>query len=77
MIPVAHIQIQDQVPETFESIVQDIDAQCRKSLPAYAVPVAYKQRSSFPVHPNGKRDNQAMMKERDGFVDGEGNIYKL
>lgn len=77
MIPVAHIQIQDQVPETFESIVQDIDAQCRKSLPAYAVPVAYKQRSSFPVHPNGKRDNQAMMKERDGFVDGEGRLYKL
>jgi len=76
-IPVAHIQLRDGVQDTFANVVRDIDAQCRKALPPCAVPMAYKQRDSFPVHPNGKRDVQSLKQERNDFVDSNGNQIKL
>ena len=75
-VPVAHVMLREDVEDSFESVVRDLDRRCREPLAVYAVPVAYKQRFSFPVHPNGKRDNQALIRERDGFVDCAGRALE-
>ena len=76
-IPVAHIMLRDGVKDAFADVVKDLDRECRESLEEYAVPIAYKQRDAFPVHPNGKRDNQTLMQERDGFVTPRGEKFEF
>ncbi|MCR5736125.1 MAG: acyl--CoA ligase [Eubacterium sp.] len=67
--PVVHILLGEGAEDSFEVIIRDIDKNCKAQLPEYAVPVAYKKRESFPVHPNGKRDVDSLMEEREGLID--------
>ena len=77
MLPVAHIQLRKDCSDSFVSIISKIDEQCRDKLPPYSVPVAYKQREFFPVHPNAKLDLQSLREERNGFVDASGKQYSF
>lgn len=65
---VAHITLRNQVGADTESILQRIHEKCRTALPAYSVPKYYKVRDSFPVHANGKRDVEALRRDREGLV---------
>ena len=65
---VAHITLREQAGADTESILQRIHEKCRATLPAHSVPKYYKVRDSFPVHANGKRDVEALRRDRVGMV---------
>lgn len=48
-----------------ESIIKRIDERLKGVLPEYMVPNYYKIRKSMPVHPNGKRDIEALKKDKE------------
>ena len=58
-------------------IVNRCNRRCAAQLEPYAIPAYYKFRGAFPVHPNGKRDAEALRSERDGFLDPEGRAVDL
>ena len=39
--------------------------------------MAYKLRQALPVHPNGKRNVEALKAENDSFVDLMGNGWRV
>ena len=64
----AHMTVRSEVSYDEQSLAQKIHENCKKNLPADEVPTKYKFRDAFPVHPNGKRDNDALRQEKDGVV---------
>lgn len=71
-IPVLHLVIKDQCEEDYKKIISRLSCKMKEEFPEYAQPKAYKIRSSFPVHPNGKRNNEILKNEKDGYIDCEG-----
>lgn len=64
----AHMTVRKDVDYDCETLACKIYENCKKNLPAAEVPTKYKFRDSFPVHSNGKRDNNALKQEKDGFI---------
>ena len=56
---VAHVILADECKQNEHEIISRIHKKCVDNLDACAVPTHYKIRDSFPVHSNGKRDNEA------------------
>ncbi|MCH4191864.1 MAG: acyl--CoA ligase [Butyrivibrio sp.] len=71
-VPVAHVMLSSRVKEDHAEVIRRISALCEKNLQDYAVPQFFKIREAFPVHPNGKRDNESLRKDRKGFFTAEG-----
>ena len=63
----AHMTIKNNIECDRKALAKKIYENCKKHLPSYEVPKMYKFRESFPVHTNGKRDNNALKLEKDGF----------
>ena len=76
-VPAAHLVLSDGCNESVGEIIRRLNALCRKELPEYAVPRAYKLRRSFPAKPSGKQDADALRNERDGYVDADGKDISL
>lgn len=76
-VPVAHIILKNESAEKVDDMIHRIDDSCRRALKGYAVPQAYKLRDVFPVHSNGKRDNELLQTERDGFINADGEAVYL
>ncbi len=64
---VAHLVFREGV-ENKAGIISLIWKDLQKTLPSHMVPEYYKIRSSMPVHANGKRDVDAMRKDRDDLI---------
>ena len=64
---VAHIVFKDGTTDQ-EGILQKVNQQLKDKLPEYMVPDYYKIREAMPVHPNGKRDREALVNDREGFI---------
>lgn len=62
-LPVAHIILHADCKLTEKNVEQQLIAICKKELPEYAHPVAYKFRKEFPLTAVGKIDYQALEKE--------------
>ena len=67
----AHMTLRNDTDYDKVSLAKQIYENCKKNLPSYEVPRKYKFRDSFPVHTNGKRDNNALKQEKDGFYEFE------
>ena len=61
---VAHIVLQDESKDE-NLILYQLKDTLRCNLPEYEVPYYYKVRESMPVHNNGKRDVDALKRDRD------------
>lgn len=66
---VAHIILTDECKQNEREIISRIYKKCVDNLDACAVPTHYKIRDSFPVHSNGKRDNEALKNDTENLVD--------
>ncbi|MBR2294141.1 MAG: acyl--CoA ligase [Clostridiales bacterium] len=64
----AHMTVRAGVVFDKRKLAYQIHEYCKTQLPIDEVPSKYKFRTSFPVHNNGKRDNNALKAERDGFI---------
>lgn len=67
-LPVAHILLKKDFSGNSYQLLKDIHEHCEETLPASAVPCAYKFRSSFSVKPSGKRDTEALTHERTDYL---------
>ena len=59
-----HMTLRDEVNIDKETLVRNIFELCKEQLPPDEIPVKYKFRDSFPIHSNGKRDNNALKIEK-------------
>ena len=66
-ILVSHIVFEDGVIDA-DSILQRINDRIKNALPEYMIPKYYKIRQSMPVHSNGKRDIEALKRDREGLI---------
>ncbi|MBO4433616.1 MAG: acyl--CoA ligase [Clostridia bacterium] len=64
----AHMTVRNGVNYDPQTLARKIYENCKNNLPAEEIPTKYKFRDSFPVHTNGKRDNNALKQETDGFI---------
>lgn len=62
---VAHIVLREG---NDESVLKRIEENLGESLPIYMIPEYYKIRQSMPVHPNGKRDAEALKNDKEGLI---------
>ena len=60
---VAHLVFKNGTSDTM-SVIKKVDDILRNKLPGYMVPDHYKIREAMPVHPNGKRDSEALRNDR-------------
>lgn len=67
-VPLAHIIVKKDFDGDINTLICDIDRNCRKKLSEYAVPAGYKIREEFVIKESGKRDTLLLEKERDGFI---------
>lgn len=65
---VAHIILEEGVPQDQEKIVKELDRLLRNKLESYAVPQLFKIRNTFPLTPNGKQDIKQMQLEKEDFI---------
>ncbi|MBS6196027.1 MAG: acyl--CoA ligase [Clostridiales bacterium] len=65
-VPVMHLILKEDAEET-EKVIQRIRVKCQSRLASYAIPKYYKLHDGFPVHTNGKRDVEALKREKDGY----------
>ena len=70
-ILVAHMTVRSNIDFDREKIARKIFENCKTQLPEDEIPTKFKFRNSFPVHTNGKRDNDALKQEKDGFYEFE------
>jgi len=63
----AHIVFDETVADP-KAKLGEIAARVRRELLPHMVPQYYKVRTSIPVHANGKRDVDAMRRDRDGLI---------
>ena len=66
---VAHIILKDECNQSGQGIIARIHKGCADSLKDYALPTHYKIRKSFPVHSNGKRDNEALKNDTEDLIE--------
>ena len=64
----AHMTVRSEISFDENTLANKIFENCKEHLPIDEVPTKYKFRTSFPVHTNGKRDNNALKQEKDGFI---------
>lgn len=64
----AHMTMRNDVDCDPQTLVRKIYENCKKQLTDEAIPAKYKFCDSFPVHTNGKCDNNALKQETDGFI---------
>lgn len=64
----AHMTVRNEVSFDEHKLANKIYENCKEHLPINEVPTRYKFRTAFPVHTNGKRDNNALKQETDGFI---------
>lgn len=67
----AHIVLKPDCEEADITIVNRLYKSCLDKLPLDECPRKYKIRESMPVHASGKRNNEALMKEKDGYIEAE------
>lgn len=67
-ISLAHIVLRKNFDGDIDTLIYNIDKQCRKKLSEYAVPKGYKIRETFATKPSGKRDTLSLKNEHEGFV---------
>lgn len=65
---VAHIILNANYTKT-EQIIERIHQRCLDNLDEYAVPTHYKLHDVFPVHSNGKRDNESLKKDTENLIE--------
>lgn len=65
---IAHIIVRQEMREKAEKILSEIYKSCVEKLPEDTVPYGFKVVESFPVHANGKRDVEAMMRDMEFTV---------
>ena len=65
---VAHIIFKDGCKQNKEDVIARIHQNCSSHLEAFAIPTHYKIRNSFPVHSNGKRDNDALKNDIENLI---------
>ena len=75
--PILHVVLQKNGVTDAKTVIPRIHKKLSEQLPENAIPVAYKLRQALPVHPNGKRNVEALKAEDDGFVDSRGNAWKV
>jgi len=66
---VAHIILKAGFEQKEQEIIARIQQNCADHLDAWAVPTHYRIRDSFPVHTNGKRDNDALRNDTDCLIE--------
>ncbi len=66
---VAHVILADKNNQNEREIIARIHKNCIDNLDACAVPTHYKIRDSFPVHSNGKRDNEALKNDVEDLLE--------
>lgn len=76
-VAAAHIVLQIDYKDDRRDVVQRINMICQNNLPQDAVPTFYKLRDEFAIKRFGKRDVEALKKERHGFVDAKGESISL
>ena len=64
---VAHIVFDEKAVDP-NAKLKELAARLGRELPPYMVPRYYKLRPSIPVHANGKRDVDAMRRDREGLI---------
>ena len=64
---VAHIICGDSYSGKEDDLIKNLCARCEK-LPCHARPTHYKLRDDFPVHANGKRDNESLRKDEENLI---------
>jgi len=62
-----HIVLTNPTEDTY-TVLCRIKKLCQDSLPADEVPQGFKIREDMPVHINGKRNNEALALEKDGYI---------
>ncbi len=67
---VAHIVFDESVTDP-KAKLKELAAKAKAVLPPYMVPTYYKVRDSIPVHANGKRDVDAMRRDRENLIRSE------
>ncbi len=65
---VAHIILKDGCADTEKEIITRIHKRCCDNLDEYALPTHYKVRDTFPVHSNGKRDNELLKADTKNLI---------
>ncbi len=65
---VAHIVLKDGCADTEKEIITRIHKRCCDNLDEYALPTHYKVRDTFPVHSNGKRDNELLKADTKNLI---------
>ncbi len=68
IVHAAHMTVRNEVSFDEHKLANKIYENCKEHLPINEVPTRYKFRTAFPVHTNGKRDNNALKQETDGFI---------
>ena len=63
----AHIICGDSYSGKEDDLIKNLCARCEK-LPCHARPTHYKLRDDFPVHANGKRDNESLRKDEENLI---------
>ena len=64
---VAHVSVNESIPT--DELIKEIKLSCTDNLPKYAIPTHIKIRESFPVHSNGKRDNESLRKDSTNLIE--------
>lgn len=62
-----HIVLKEKTDD-LDGIISRISKACKEALPLDEVPQGYKIRENMPVHSNGKRNNEALKMEKDGYI---------
>ncbi|MBQ6234896.1 MAG: hypothetical protein IJK54_03190, partial [Clostridia bacterium] len=63
----AHIVFDETVVDP-KTKLREIAARVKRELPPHMAPQYYKVRTSIPVHANGKRDVDAMRRDREDLI---------
>lgn len=66
--PVAHILLKKDFSSDRFQLLKELHSHCAQTLPASAVPRAYKFRDSFSVKLSGKRDTEALTREFSDYL---------
>ncbi|MDD3340043.1 MAG: class I adenylate-forming enzyme family protein [Lachnospiraceae bacterium] len=66
---IAHIVLKSPITEAVNDIVSRINRKCNERLKKYEIPHFYKITDTFPVHVNGKRDNEALKNDISDLID--------
>lgn len=63
-----HLVLVDNCVEDINVVIDRLYKACVESLPSDEVPHRFKIRENMPVHTNGKRNDDALKKETEGYI---------